>query len=457
MMASMRNWLCGGGDDNNDGTKVAVVHCKAGKGRSGTVVCSYLISQQGWSAQDALNRFTERRMRVGFGPGVSIPSQLRWVEYVDRWTNELGKTYVERPVEILEIHLWGLRDGLKVEVEGYVDEGQKIKRFHRFHGHERTAASGDEGTPPVSHDDQAATSKDDEDKAGYEPADAGRVSDDKSSASFESRALTPPEPITKTVASFSGSSNTKPSDSSAVVLRPRKRIVLPTSDVNIDFERRSVASYTSWTVVTSVAHVWFNAYFEGGNTHDSGVFEAGWDSLDGIKGTPNKGTRSVDRIKVVWRYPSPPPPANGEEAAEAGGAPGAPLGRVVSEPRPGEAVQEGHAADWRGQDAVAQGDKEELPLHAEGLEANNSHTSSQLTHEASGKSREPSSLGSWSMTAGKSGARRQSTPRTNVSLVNATGSVDAGRSDDPKKLAESSSDSNDSDSVRAATSKSIHK
>ena len=114
MMGSMRNWLKGYAEDGKtmrDGGlqegRVVVVHCKAGKGRSGTVSCSYLISEEGWRAEDALKRFTERRMRPGFGAGVSIPSQLRWISYVDRWTKG-GKRYIERPIEILEVHVLSL-------------------------------------------------------------------------------------------------------------------------------------------------------------------------------------------------------------------------------------------------------------------------------------------------------------------------------------------------------------
>ncbi|KAK1907553.1 hypothetical protein P3342_005880 [Pyrenophora teres f. teres] len=40
IMASMRNWL------HEKPGRVAVVHCKAGKGRSGTASCSYLISEE---------------------------------------------------------------------------------------------------------------------------------------------------------------------------------------------------------------------------------------------------------------------------------------------------------------------------------------------------------------------------------------------------------------------------
>lgn len=121
--------------------RVIVVHCKAGKGRSGSMACSFLISECGWKPEDALARFTERRMRPGFGKGVSIPSQLRWIGYVDRWTRG-GKKYVDRAVEVLEVHVWGLRNGVKVAVEGFVDEGKKIKVFHTFTRQERLVVEG---------------------------------------------------------------------------------------------------------------------------------------------------------------------------------------------------------------------------------------------------------------------------------------------------------------------------
>ncbi|TVY75563.1 Phosphatase and tensin PTEN-like protein, partial [Lachnellula suecica] len=73
IMAGMRNWLHEGGEGETKGElrkeRVVVVHCKAGKGRSGTMACSYLISECGWKPSEALARFTERRMRPGVWAG----------------------------------------------------------------------------------------------------------------------------------------------------------------------------------------------------------------------------------------------------------------------------------------------------------------------------------------------------------------------------------------------------
>ncbi|KAJ5363557.1 Protein-tyrosine phosphatase catalytic, partial [Penicillium cataractarum] len=331
IMGSMRNWLhrldVKGGDkdagEKDAQKRVAVVHCKAGKGRSGTIATSYLISQEGWKKEDALQQFTDRRMRVGFGNGVSIPSQLRYVGYVDRWTNQLGKQYVERPVEILEIHIWGLRDGVKVAVEGYVDEGKKIKCFHLFHRNERTVVeAGNNDTTSTPSQDNLDT-KDSPTKpintaATWSPL---ATQSDSSSASELSR----PATISPNL--------------SAMMFRPNKRIILPSSDVNIDFERRSKASYTGFAMVTSVAHVWFNVFFEGGSEHDSGVFETEWDAMDGIKGSARKGIRAFERLKVVWRYPEQD--AQRDSSASTAGKP-------ISEPKPGEPVHESVPADWRG-------------------------------------------------------------------------------------------------------------
>ena len=249
---------------------------------------------------DALKRFTLRRMRSSFGDGVSIPSQLRWVRYVDTWTKKLHKKSVERPVEIVEIHVWGLRSGVKVCVEGFIEEGMRIKNFHTFKREEKIVVDNDLNRIPAKEPPTKRTTE----------------------------TIVPSEAATPT-SSKSDLSDSKEAQQN-VILRPLQPIRLETSDVNIDFERRNKSGYTGFTMVTSIAHVWFNTFFEGGSNKDSGVFEIEWAAMDGIKGSARKGIQALDRLKVIWKYP------------DSG------ISQPVDEPQPGEPIKEGKPCDWRG-------------------------------------------------------------------------------------------------------------
>ena len=357
-MASMRDWLKG--PDSEKGRTI-VVHCKAGKGRSGTSACSYLISEEGWAVEDALSRFTSRRMRSGCGSGVSITSQLRWVGYVDWWTKH-GKVYIERQIEILEIHVWGLRDGVKVAVAGYVEEGKLIKTFHTFNRKERTVMDGElqKVTNSASVSDTANENP---------PKQASNIQAHLSSPSYSSS-------IHTQIAHEPGAD--------AVLFRPERPIVLPTSDINIDFERRNKAKY-GLAMVTSVAHVWFNAFFESqysstsqpdngtpsdhanaNSLHDSGVFEISWEAMDGIKGSARKGTRALDRLAVVWRA--------APESTER-------LPKIITEPSVGQPVPESKAADWKKANikVAAESLGKDLGLRTESLSSANVSKASSTT------------------------------------------------------------------------------
>ena len=128
----------------------------------------------------------------------------------------------------------------------------------------------------------------------------------------------------------------------SVIFRPKNRIAVPTSDICIDLEKRTRAPY-SWTMVTAVAHVWFNVFFEGTSPSSngspeapaqSGTFEIDWDAMDGLKGSSKKGTKALDKLAVVWRIPEESP------------------AQVVKEPAPGEPVPEPEPADWKGAQAT---------------------------------------------------------------------------------------------------------
>jgi hypothetical protein len=71
-MESMDSWLEAHPDN------VAVIHCKAGKGRTGTIIAAYLVhSHLSRSADEAVEFFGWRRTKNG--RGVTIPSQHRYV------------------------------------------------------------------------------------------------------------------------------------------------------------------------------------------------------------------------------------------------------------------------------------------------------------------------------------------------------------------------------------------
>ncbi|EJP63422.1 phosphoinositide 3-phosphate phosphatase [Beauveria bassiana ARSEF 2860] len=370
ILASMRHWLHGGALDGVGGSvtekrhpdRVVVVHCKAGKGRSGTASVSYLVAEEGWRAEDALARFTERRMRPMFGAGVSIPSQLRWVRYVDRWTRH-GKRYADRPIEILEIHTWGLRNGVKLDVEGFAEDGKRICSLHTFQKKERQVVQG--GAPadgglsdlvwemagyssgtkaPAQAEFADATNN--EDTATAKPAnkkeeEAAAAAADLKPPTKSKTDLITEQPTQESTASasrastFSTSSKLSSASSRkseaepggmAVLFRPATPIRVPTSDVCVAVERRNRTHKSiGLTMVSSVAHVWFNAFFEGngpeqgGSPDADGVFTIEWDAMDGIKGTSRKGSRCLDKMSVVWRFADTGVSSSGDGGGGGGG------------------------------------------------------------------------------------------------------------------------------------------
>jgi hypothetical protein len=71
---SMQAWL-----DSGEG-HVAVIHCKAGKGRTGVMICCWMLFSGMWPDAEASLEFYGA-MRTSNRQGVTIPSQRRYVRY----------------------------------------------------------------------------------------------------------------------------------------------------------------------------------------------------------------------------------------------------------------------------------------------------------------------------------------------------------------------------------------
>lgn len=86
---SVQAWL------EADPENIAVVHCRAGKGRTGIMVCCYMVFT-GMDPEEALNFYSEKRTTNS--KGVTIASQQRYVHY---WGNIIRSS--ARPPGIINI------------------------------------------------------------------------------------------------------------------------------------------------------------------------------------------------------------------------------------------------------------------------------------------------------------------------------------------------------------------
>ncbi|XP_073991536.1 phosphatase and tensin-like protein isoform X3 [Rhodnius prolixus] len=116
----VHEWLC------QDTCNVAAVHCKAGKGRTGVMVCCYLIhARQFPTANEALNFYGV--MRTTDTKGVTIPSQRRYVNYYATLVQE-DLDYKPVSVVIKEIRFEPLPtffNGTQGSVQFVISEGNK--------------------------------------------------------------------------------------------------------------------------------------------------------------------------------------------------------------------------------------------------------------------------------------------------------------------------------------------
>ncbi|XP_040847017.1 phosphatidylinositol 3,4,5-trisphosphate 3-phosphatase TPTE2-like [Ochotona curzoniae] len=152
---------------DEDKENVVVIHCKGGKGRTGTMVCACLISSQlFYTAEDSLSFFGRRRTDQTSSTkyqGVETPSQNRYVGYFEKvkrvyhWDLPPRKILKPNKIIIYSIHSVGKGDGSDLNVQ--VLTKQKLiyscssKNCKIFHDIEMDRVIIDLSNCPVVYDD----------------------------------------------------------------------------------------------------------------------------------------------------------------------------------------------------------------------------------------------------------------------------------------------------------------
>lgn len=97
---------------DKDPENVIAVHCKGGKGRTGTMICVYLVDNGLFStAEDSLSFFGSRRTDLSQGnsfQGVETPSQCRYVGYYEAIRNHKHRLPNEVEMTLRSIRIWGM-------------------------------------------------------------------------------------------------------------------------------------------------------------------------------------------------------------------------------------------------------------------------------------------------------------------------------------------------------------
>uniref|UniRef100_A0A8C1GG98 Transmembrane phosphatase with tensin homology n=1 Tax=Cyprinus carpio TaxID=7962 RepID=A0A8C1GG98_CYPCA len=121
--ACVRDWMAA------DSSNVIAIHCKGGKGRTGTMVCTWLIdSDQFESAQESLDYFGERRTDKSMSSkfqGVETPSQSRYVGYYEIMKNQYNRQLP--PQKSLKIK--------SIRIHSIAGETQPVVNYYKYITH----------------------------------------------------------------------------------------------------------------------------------------------------------------------------------------------------------------------------------------------------------------------------------------------------------------------------------
>ena len=142
--SSAKAWLSSGIDN------VVVVHCKAGKSRTGLMVCCLLLHLGYYgTARDVMQHYNRRRTRDG--KGLTLSSQQRYVRYYERIISEGGE--LREPVRrvVRRIRLFNWKPDMQHPKVSFHDHerGLLLKVKQTLLQPEAEAGGGEGGARPV--------------------------------------------------------------------------------------------------------------------------------------------------------------------------------------------------------------------------------------------------------------------------------------------------------------------
>lgn len=246
-----------------DENRATVLHCRMGKGRSGTMVAAYMMKYMGFTMDDALEIFMISRFKPGTSQGVTMASQLRYLKYHELFLSHSN-----------EQRLFHIRN-LNRQPDFLIKQIKLID------------PSGILYTHPCSATIQLQIYNNERD--GYVKLTTLKTDDELLSANC---------------------------NSDIVLNFPLK---LNVSDLRLEFGFGTAKSKFAHRVTSfaSYSYCWLNLYWEvvkiiaqnnvnycdistGIDAGQKFTFHVFWKDLEGVKGSPNKGYKLFESMEISW-------------------------------------------------------------------------------------------------------------------------------------------------------------